>query len=158
MLHDRILVLVQYVTEVIAGTLRILCLSSHHLNNITGQTQKDYATLRSLSALVASLPASENAGFREEFETVHTIQSHYFYSLIYLIQEFEDVQLTAFLSTMTKSANILNDVGHRSLDCTFMNLTLTVGGQTSRAHLWRTQRTRNGRCEATRTYDRSTGK
>jgi hypothetical protein len=26
------------------------------------------------------------------------------------IQEYEDVQITAFLSTLTKSANILNDV------------------------------------------------
>jgi len=81
MLHDRILVLVQYVTEAIAG-----------------QKQKDHATLRSLSALIASLPASEHPGFRKEFET-----------------EFEDVQLTAFLSTMTKSANILNDLVDKHL-------------------------------------------
>jgi hypothetical protein len=43
--------------------------------------------------LIASLPATENNAFREEFET-----------------EYEDVQLTAFLSSLTKSANILNDV------------------------------------------------
>ncbi|KZP32254.1 hypothetical protein FIBSPDRAFT_774873 [Athelia psychrophila] len=76
MLHERILVLVQYVTEVVAG-----------------QTKKDHATLRSLSALISSLPASENKLFRDEFET-----------------EYEDVQLTAFLSTLTKSTNILNDL------------------------------------------------
>ncbi|KAF8898427.1 COP9 signalosome subunit 6 [Infundibulicybe gibba] len=64
MLHERILVLVKYVTDVIAG-----------------EAPKDYATLRALTALIASLPASENKAFREEFDT-----------------EYEDVQLTAFLS------------------------------------------------------------
>ncbi|KAF8905435.1 COP9 signalosome subunit 6 [Gymnopilus junonius] len=76
MLHERILVLIKYVTDVIAG-----------------QTRPDHATLRSLSALLASLPASENKHFREEFDT-----------------EYEDVQLTAFLATLTKSTNILNDL------------------------------------------------
>ncbi|KAH9890988.1 COP9 signalosome subunit 6 [Cubamyces lactineus] len=76
MLHDRILLLVKYVTEVIAGSAK-----------------KDHATLRALSALIASLPASENKEFREEFDT-----------------EYEDVQLTAYLATLTKSANLLNDL------------------------------------------------
>ncbi|RDB29371.1 COP9 signalosome complex subunit 6 [Hypsizygus marmoreus] len=76
MLHERILILVKYVTDVIAG-----------------QAKKDHATLRSLAALIASLPATENKAFRQEFET-----------------EYEDVQLTAFLSSLTKSANILNDL------------------------------------------------
>ncbi|KAF5377513.1 hypothetical protein D9615_005130 [Tricholomella constricta] len=76
MLHERILVLVKYVTDVIAG-----------------QAIKDHVTLRSLSALIASLPATENRAFRDEFAT-----------------EYADVQLTAVLSSLTKSANILNDV------------------------------------------------
>jgi COP9 signalosome complex subunit 6 len=76
MLHDRILVLVKYVTQVISG-----------------EAVKDHSTLRSLASLVASLPASESIGFREEFN-----------------KEQEDVQLTAFLSTLTKSANVLNDL------------------------------------------------
>jgi len=76
MLHERIMVLVKYVTEVVAG-----------------QATKDHAVLRSLSALMASLPATESPGFREEFDT-----------------EYEDVQLTAYLSSLTKSANILNDL------------------------------------------------
>ncbi|KAG6381380.1 maintenance of mitochondrial structure and function-domain-containing protein [Boletus reticuloceps] len=75
MLHERILVLVQYVTNVLAG-----------------QVPKDHTILRSISALIASLPASENKGFREEFDT-----------------EYEDVQLTAFLSALTNSTNTLND-------------------------------------------------
>jgi len=58
----------------------------------------DYAILRSIQALVASLPASEHKTFREEFE-----------------QEYADVELTAYLSTLTKSANLLNDV--RSAFC-----------------------------------------
>ncbi|EAU93403.2 COP9 signalosome subunit 6 [Coprinopsis cinerea okayama7 len=76
MLHERILLLVKYVADVIAGTAK-----------------KDHDTLRSLAALVASLPASENKAFREEFDT-----------------EYEDVQLTSFLSSLTKSTNILNDL------------------------------------------------
>ncbi|KAG1716328.1 hypothetical protein ID866_812 [Astraeus odoratus] len=62
------------------------------------QAHKDHTTLRSLTALIASLPASENNGFREEFDT-----------------EYEDVQLTAFLSVLTKSTNILNDLVDRHL-------------------------------------------
>ncbi|KAH8120654.1 maintenance of mitochondrial structure and function-domain-containing protein [Phellopilus nigrolimitatus] len=76
MLHDRIQLLIQYVAGVVAGT-----------------SPKDYTALRSLSALVASLPASEHPGFREEFN-----------------KEYEDVQLTAFLSALTNSANVLNDL------------------------------------------------
>jgi COP9 signalosome complex subunit 6 len=53
MLHDRIAVLVRYVSDVVAG-----------------QAQKDHTALRALNALVASLPASESNEFREEFETV----------------------------------------------------------------------------------------
>ena len=37
---------------------------------IAGSAPKDHATIRSLAALVASLPASDSQGFREEFETV----------------------------------------------------------------------------------------
>ncbi len=67
----------------------------------TGSAKKDHATLRALSALIASLPASENGGFREEFDT-----------------EYEDVQLTAYLATLTKSSNILNEVClHRGVSC-----------------------------------------
>ncbi|THH17396.1 hypothetical protein EW146_g3399 [Bondarzewia mesenterica] len=76
MLHDRIVILVQYIKDATAG-----------------KALKDHATLRSLTALLASLPASENKGFREEFDT-----------------EYEDVQLTAYLSTLTKSASTLNDL------------------------------------------------
>ncbi|TEB39339.1 COP9 signalosome subunit 6 [Coprinellus micaceus] len=81
MLHERILLLVKYVADVVAGTAK-----------------KDHDILRSLGALVASLPASENKAFREEFET-----------------EYEDVQLTAFLSSLTKSTNILNDLVDKHL-------------------------------------------
>lgn len=49
-----------------------------------GQAPKDHATLRSLSALIASLPASENKGFREEFDTVRSYNTHilYLFSLV----------------------------------------------------------------------------
>lgn len=39
-------------------------------DHTTGQVPKDHTILRSISALIASLPASENKGFREEFDTV----------------------------------------------------------------------------------------
>ncbi|ESK98213.1 cop9 signalosome subunit 6 [Moniliophthora roreri MCA 2997] len=81
MLHDRILVLVQYVTDVISE-----------------QAPADHGILRSISALIASLPASENKHFRQEFNT-----------------EYEDVQLTTFLSSLTKSTNILNDIVDKHL-------------------------------------------
>ena len=54
MLHDRIFILVQYVTEVLAGSAK-----------------KDHTVLRSLSALIASLPATEHPNFREEFDKVN---------------------------------------------------------------------------------------
>ena len=56
MLYDRIQILVEYVAGVVAGS-----------------ATKDYDTLRALTALVASLPASENPVFREEFDTVCVI-------------------------------------------------------------------------------------
>ena len=37
---------------------------------LLGQARPDQTTLRSLSALIASLPASENKYFREEFDIV----------------------------------------------------------------------------------------
>ncbi|KAF8591963.1 hypothetical protein K439DRAFT_1325671 [Ramaria rubella] len=76
MLHDRIQVLVSYITSV-----------------ITGMAPKDHATLRSLSALLASLPAADQPAFREEFDT-----------------EYADVQMTAYLAALTKSTHALNDL------------------------------------------------
>jgi len=58
MLHDRMLVLVRYVAGVIAG-----------------EAKPDHGALRALSALIASLPASENTQFREEFEEVRLVAS-----------------------------------------------------------------------------------
>jgi COP9 signalosome complex subunit 6 len=37
---------------------------------LAGQTKKDHDAIRALSALVASLPASEHLEFRQEFDTV----------------------------------------------------------------------------------------
>ena len=69
MLHDRILVLVDYVKAVLSGMGHypacVVCLIL-----LAGSAPKDHATIRSLAALVASLPASDSQGFREEFETV----------------------------------------------------------------------------------------
>jgi len=81
MLHDRILTLVEYVTNCLAGT-----------------AAKNHEVLRSLAALVASLPASENKYFREEFDT-----------------EQADVLLTTYLSTLTKSQKIMNELVDKHL-------------------------------------------
>ncbi|CAE6525166.1 unnamed protein product [Rhizoctonia solani] len=75
MLHDRIVILVQYVADVLEG-----------------KAPKNHDVLRALAALVASLPASESSAFRDEFST-----------------EYADVQLTTYLSSLTKTASILND-------------------------------------------------
>lgn len=114
MLHDRILLLVKYVSDVIAGasSQSNTAACPQHVS-ILGSAVKDHATLRSLSALIASLPASENKNFRKEFDTVCSLTSqgceagylHRGYR-----QEYEDVQLTAYLSALTKSTSILNDV------------------------------------------------
>ena len=77
---------------------------------MVGSAKKDHATLRALSALIASLPASENKEFREEFDTVNAFPYYTEVLLISRYQEYEDVQLTAYLATLTKSANLLNDV------------------------------------------------
>ncbi|KAF8610661.1 Mov34-domain-containing protein [Ceratobasidium sp. AG-I] len=76
MLHDRIVILVQYVADTLSGNI-----------------PKNHEVLRALKALVASLPASEHSAFRDEFST-----------------EYADVQLTNYLSSLTKSASILNDI------------------------------------------------
>jgi len=70
MLHDRILVLVQYVTDVLAGKLTTQFLAFFILSFTEEKAPKDHTTLRSLAALIASLPASESKEFRKEFETV----------------------------------------------------------------------------------------
>lgn len=69
MLHERILVLVQYITDVIASMSSNMLL--FHFSQLPkDQASKDHATLRALTALIASLPATENKAFRKEFETV----------------------------------------------------------------------------------------
>ncbi len=72
MLHDRILVLVTYVKDVLSGMsyFSLFLLTHTYLNLISGSAPKDHATIRSLVALLASLPASDSQGFRDEFETV----------------------------------------------------------------------------------------
>lgn len=91
MLYDRIVVLVQYVSQALDGASTLFFFESISYGGI-GSTKKDHSVLRSIAALIASLPASENRAFREEFDT-----------------EYEDVQITAFLSSLTKTTNMLND-------------------------------------------------
>lgn len=49
-------------------------LTRTYLHLISGSAPKDHAMIRSLVALLASLPASDSQGFRDEFETVPTRQ------------------------------------------------------------------------------------
>jgi len=60
---------------------------------IDGNLPADHPTLRALASLVTQVPASENTAFREEFET-----------------EFADVQLTSYLTALTSSTSLLNDL------------------------------------------------
>ncbi len=69
MLHDRTLVLVDYVKAVLSG-MDYSPACGICLIPVAGSAPKDHATIRSLAALLASLPASDSQGFREEFETV----------------------------------------------------------------------------------------
>ena len=55
MLHTRIEVVSAYVATVLKG-----------------EVPNDYATLRSIQAMVAGLPANEHKTFREEFDQVYT--------------------------------------------------------------------------------------
>lgn len=75
-----------------------------------GTAPVDYVALRSLSALVASLPATDNPAFREEFDQACKHVAFCILSLTSVHQEYEDVQLTSFLSALTSTTNALNDV------------------------------------------------
>ena len=70
MLHNRILVLVQYVSDVIAGKKGHTLVCTEYSLNSSGNTQKDHAVLRALSALVSTLPASSHPEFKREFDQV----------------------------------------------------------------------------------------
>jgi COP9 signalosome complex subunit 6 len=73
MLHDRIIVLVTYLKDVLSGmSCNPTGQAYTYFPTFPGSTPKDHATIRSLAALVASLPASDSQGFRDEFETVST--------------------------------------------------------------------------------------
>lgn len=84
MLHDRIMTLVDYVAQVLAGEPSTSILSRNHrlINQGArnscdlGSAKQDHEVLRSLAALVASLPASENKHFRKEFDTVSRQPTH----------------------------------------------------------------------------------
>lgn len=81
--------------------------------HLSGERPTDHTALRSLSALIASLPASEHIEFREEFDKVCTVLHNFNVPVVYphvILQEHDDVQLTAYLAALTKSANVLNDV------------------------------------------------
>ncbi|OCB91169.1 hypothetical protein A7U60_g1577 [Sanghuangporus baumii] len=112
MLHDRIQLLIQYVSGVVAGRRYGLARIDEMLRrHALGTSSVDHTALRSLSALIASLPASEHPGFREEFDKVTIVKSIQASTKVIILfeQEYEDVQLNALLSALTSSANALND-------------------------------------------------
>lgn len=49
---------------------------------LSGSSPKDHTALRSLSSLIASLPASEHLEFREEFDQVCTTMIHSAWAMI----------------------------------------------------------------------------
>lgn len=110
MLHDRIQILVNYVSLAISGAFTSPSLMTSS-SGFLGTASVDHTAFRSLSALLTSLPASDAPEFREEFDTVRP--SHIFFdatSLTIYYQEYSDVQIVAYLASLTKSTNILNDV------------------------------------------------
>lgn len=92
------------------------------MQSLAGQSPKDHTALRSLSALVASLPASEHHEFREEFDQVSIIARILCPQIddAIVTQEYEDVQLTSYLFSLTKTANAMNDVSQGSFDIAYI--------------------------------------
>lgn len=68
----------------------------------------DHDLLRQISSLVATLPTIDAPEFRKELETVSATADARICWLTF--KEYEDVQLTAYLSNITKQLSALNDV------------------------------------------------
>ncbi|KAH8917869.1 COP9 signalosome subunit 6, partial [Atractiella rhizophila] len=81
MLYDRVQVITQYLDALTAGKAPV-----------------DPETLRQISSLVSSLPATDSPLFREEFDTEH-----------------EDVLLTSYLAMLTKTLNATNELLDKNL-------------------------------------------
>jgi hypothetical protein len=85
MLHDRMLVLLEYVKSLVSGQSLIPCVLPRQrilrkliktMRRILSPSDKsikaDHSVVRQISALVSGLPVMSEYGFREEFLTVRT--------------------------------------------------------------------------------------
>lgn len=80
------------------------------------QAAPDHTILRQISSIVAGLPTMDAPQFEEELATVWNIASSTEFGVRQLTeQEYSDVQLTDYLSTLTKQLSVLNDVSHNQL-------------------------------------------
>ncbi|KAM0787944.1 hypothetical protein ACM66B_006149 [Microbotryomycetes sp. NB124-2] len=100
MLADRVKVIVQYLQAVAQGT-----------------APRDEETLRMISALCTSLPATDAVDFQQEFMT-----------------EYNDVLLTTYLATLTKQLNTANDLLDKQL-LLVSNSGMGAGGRGPRSRI-----------------------
>lgn len=99
MLHQRILVLYQYITSVISGTR-----TETIFTDTPGQVPIDQSMVRQISSVAASLPSMNAKAFQDEFQAV----SNTGYKPTDL-QEYADVQLTTYLTKLVEQLSALND-------------------------------------------------
>jgi COP9 signalosome complex subunit 6 len=113
MLHERITVLLQYVIGVVNSMSSLfipLAIVARSL--FAEQARPDHSILRQISSIVAGLPSMDAPQFQQELMTVRS--SSYVTRMWLTQQEYSDVQLTNYLTTLTKQLDALNDVSKPS--------------------------------------------
>ncbi len=115
MLYDRMQVLLGYVSAVIMSEALLYLVANGGADCLSPaeEAAPDDALLRDISAIVATLPTMQTQDFREEVMTVRkqTIWLRIHFLILFGgLQEHSDVQLTQYLSSLTKSLAELNDV------------------------------------------------
>ncbi|KAK4688504.1 COP9 signalosome complex subunit 6, partial [Tremellales sp. Uapishka_1] len=95
MLYERIQVLLSYVDEIINSQSTFPHINENNvdMSHFPEKAKPDYTILRQISALVATLPTMNAPEFKEE-----------------LMTEYSDVQLTAYLTALTKQLSVLANV------------------------------------------------
>lgn len=98
MLHDRIQVISGYIDAVSKGASQIV------KSQQPDKVQADHTILRQIASLVATLPTIDAPDFQKELHTVSptVVRGSR--------QEIQDVQITAYLSSLTKQLDALVNV------------------------------------------------
>lgn len=92
MLHDRVRVIQQYVSAVVAGEF-LITLRDCHWTDSKGIAPADHEILRQCAALVATLPVMDGSEFNKELRT-----------------EYNDTQMVSYLTTLLGQLNALSSV------------------------------------------------